>query len=355
MPENQAISSTGNNAAVADSAEAPIAVTASNDPTAPEGEAAALVPVGVLLREAREKLGLSAGDIATKLRMGLKQVSALENSDYALLPTGTFLRGFVRNYARAVTLNANDVLALLEKTHVAAAPVKASSVVVPSQQNIKVPVPGGELASPKGRAFVIGVVGLLLLSAVWYWWEYVFPFRSEGGRTRAAAVQSIAVPQAVAAPESALPPSTLPVENLPVVDASATAQPAARPEESREKAMASPPTTPVQQPSQPAAVRNAPAPAAIADVPHTAPVPAGSATLGFTFTGESWVRVTDATGKTVISRLFKGGEAEEAVGRAPFSVIVGNAKATRMALNGREFALDSYVNANGTTARMTVK
>ena len=51
--------------------------------------------VGSVLREAREKLGLSPADIANKLRMGLKQVNALEHADYAALPTGTFLRGFV--------------------------------------------------------------------------------------------------------------------------------------------------------------------------------------------------------------------------------------------------------------------
>ena len=157
-------------------------VIASNDPTSADAPApvtsanalaAALAPpsVGALLRESREKLGLSPGDIANKLRMGLKQVNALENSDYAALPTGTFLRGFVRNYAKAVALNADEVLALLEKTHSAAAVVKASSELVPNQQNIKVPAPGGELATPYGRALAIGVVVLLLLAAGWYWWE----------------------------------------------------------------------------------------------------------------------------------------------------------------------------------------
>ena len=107
-------------------------VIASNDPTSPDVQAApppaippAALSVGALLRESRERLGLSPADIASKLRMGLKQVTALENSDYAALPTGTFLRGFVRNYAKAVALNTNEVLALLEKTHSGAGAVKA--------------------------------------------------------------------------------------------------------------------------------------------------------------------------------------------------------------------------------------
>lgn len=376
MTEIRAIDSAGGKpGAPAGGDTAPVNVTpvASNDAMAPDHAsgvdttiAAAVPTVGAMLRTAREKLGLSPSDVATKLRMGLKQVNALENSDYAQLPTGTFLRGFVRNYAKAVSLNAADVLAVLETTHVAAAPVKASSVVVPSQQNIKVPVPGGELASPKGRAIVIAIVLLLLLAAVWYWWENVLPYRAEGGRTRAAATQSIAVP--APSPSAESPASTTAATGANV-DTAITQPVISSPAEAPEKTAASNPTSavtstpattapapvtlPARQPALPAA--SMPADPAVTVPTRTEPVPAGSATLGFTFSAESWVRVTDATGKTVVSRLFKSGDAEEVVGKAPFSVVIGNAKATRMALNGREFAIDSYVNANGATARMTVK
>jgi transcriptional regulator with XRE-family HTH domain len=44
---------------------------------------------------------LSRADIAQRLRMSVSQVEALELGDYARLPRGTFLRGFVRNYARS--------------------------------------------------------------------------------------------------------------------------------------------------------------------------------------------------------------------------------------------------------------
>ncbi|MEP7155746.1 MAG: RodZ domain-containing protein [Betaproteobacteria bacterium] len=345
-------------------------MTASNDAIAPDNAAgnapsAVTASVGSILRAAREKLGLSANDVATKLRMGLKQVNALENSDYAQLPTGTFLRGFVRNYAKAVSLKPDEVLAVLETTHVAAAPVKASSVVVPNQQNIKVPIPGGDLASPKGRAFVIGIVVLLLLAAVWYWWEYVLPYRAEGGRTRAAATQSIAVPAPATSTDL---PAAAPMQPQPGAgtDSSANANVAisrsviSSPAQAPEKAVVAPTPELVARPARQSPTPLPTPPVTTSVTPDTAAarpatVPAGSATLGFTFSGESWVRVTDSTGKTVLSRLFKSGDAEEVIGKAPFSVLIGNAKATRMALNGQEFAIDSYVNPNGSTARLTVK
>ncbi len=283
--------------------------------------------VGLLLRERREKLSLTAGDIATKLRMGLKQVTALENADYASLPTGTFLRGFVRNYAKAVSLDPDQALAQLEKNNSAAVAIKASPVVVPSQQNIKVPTPGGELATPNGRAIVVGFVAMLLLAAVWYWWVYVYPYRGEGGREKAVATQSIAVPQPAVATEA---------DPLPVLAANID-----RP-----------------QPAPPVAAEIAsPSPAPVAEKPAVAVrptvIPKGSSALGFTFAGDSWVEVIDGGGKTVISRRFAAGDTEELIGRAPFSVVIGNANSTRMAFNGQVFDLEPYT--RGAVARMTVK
>jgi len=332
---------------------------ASNDPTSPPDVPApmpaetmpAAVSVGALLRESREKMSMSPTDIAGKLRMGLKQVMALENSDYAALPTGTFLRGFVRNYAKAVGLNANEVLALLEKTHSGAAAVKASSVVVPSQHNIKVPAPGGELATPNGRAFVIGIVVLLLLGAVWYWWEYVFPHRNEVGRADVGTSQSIVVPQA-AAPAPAAAAVTAPLTGA--IDGAAQNPPpeispvAANASDAMPGSAAYPTTQAATIPADSTSMKESESERTRAAVPT-----ASGAALGFTFSGESWVEVVDAGGKTVLSRRFKAGDAEEVFGRAPFIVVIGNAKSTRMAFNGREFELEPYT--RGAVARVSVK
>ena len=48
------------------------------------------ISVGDLLRAGREKAGLSHGDVASRLRMGVKQVRALEEGDYLALPMGYF-------------------------------------------------------------------------------------------------------------------------------------------------------------------------------------------------------------------------------------------------------------------------
>ena len=349
-------------------------VIASNDPTVQElpssptfdaPVSSTVKPtVGAMLREGREKMGLSAGDIASKLRMGLKQVTALENSDFASVPTGTFLRGFVRNYAKAVSVNAEEVLALLEKTNQDAVAVKASTVVVPSQQNIKVPMPGGELATPKGRMVGIGVVVILLLAAVWYWIEYIIPHRN--ALPTLPTTKVVTVPADAAAPVL-VPPSMI-VETssaAPVTD-SATQTPAAPNivEAVPTRTLPTASATPMKQIPAPVNAKVAApeanlqntveaSPAAKPARESTAIVPAGGAALGFTFSGESWVEVVDSGGKTVLSRRFKAGDAEEVLGRAPFTVVVGNANSTRMAFNGREFNLEPHT--RGAVARVTVK
>ena len=60
--------------------------------------------VGEKLRLAREALGMSATDMAHALKLGQRQLEALEAGNWLGLPGNTFVRGFVRNYARLVNI-----------------------------------------------------------------------------------------------------------------------------------------------------------------------------------------------------------------------------------------------------------
>jgi cytoskeleton protein RodZ len=69
--------------------------------------------VGAWLRGAREAAGLSEDAVAQQLKLHPRQVRAIEEDDYARLPGRTFVRGFVRNYARLVNLDPDAVVAAL--------------------------------------------------------------------------------------------------------------------------------------------------------------------------------------------------------------------------------------------------
>ena len=68
---------------------------------------------GALLRIAREAAGLSLDQVAQQLKLAPRQVKALEDESFGELPGRTFSRGFVRNYARLLHLDADAVLASL--------------------------------------------------------------------------------------------------------------------------------------------------------------------------------------------------------------------------------------------------
>lgn len=65
---------------------------------------------GPRLRRERERRGISLGTIATVTKVGVDRWDGLERNDFARWPSGIFARAFVRDYARAVGLDADDVV-----------------------------------------------------------------------------------------------------------------------------------------------------------------------------------------------------------------------------------------------------
>jgi len=262
-------------------------------------------------------------DVAAKLRMGASQIEALERADYAMLPSGTFLRGFVRSYAKLLNCDAQPLLSLLEKTHAAA---DKPAIVVPSH-NIKYTAPGERFATPRARAALAAVILLALALGGWYWWMFVRPAQLVAGKS--AQVNAVEVPA----------PGTESVTvNLPAPAASSV------PAELE---------TPVRTAAMPEPA------AAITRVADTVPAkPAKPASLAesslhFTFAGDSWVEVVDSSGKTLVSHRYRIGEEEDVSGKGPLSIVIGNAPSTRMTYNGSAFDLAPHTRV--AVARFTLK
>ena len=85
------------------------------------------MPIGTLLRHAREEAGLSATQISERTRIQLYKIEALENGDFVHLPDGIYLDGIVRAYARELALEPEP---LIERLHRERPPVAQDSVAV---------------------------------------------------------------------------------------------------------------------------------------------------------------------------------------------------------------------------------
>lgn len=66
--------------------------------------------LGHILREAREARGLTLAEVQDEIRINTRFLEALENGDYAELPTPVHVRGFLRNYARFLGLDPQPLL-----------------------------------------------------------------------------------------------------------------------------------------------------------------------------------------------------------------------------------------------------
>ena len=77
------------------------------DPDEPEPESPSF---GEELKKEREIRGISLAEIADATKISKRFLDALERNDFAILPAPVFTRGFVREYARYLGLNAEEML-----------------------------------------------------------------------------------------------------------------------------------------------------------------------------------------------------------------------------------------------------
>lgn len=300
----------------------------------PVDDTAQVAPLGELLARERERLGLSRGEIAQRLHMSASQVEALEAGDYGRLPKGTFLRGFVRNYAKQLGVPADPLLARLHED----APRPPPPGIVVASQNIRFDPMSERLANPYVKAGVLALVAVALGFAAMYWWLFI---RTTPPAAITRKTVELGPPQQLAAAPVSAPEAPAPVE-------------APRAEIPAPAATAAPAPSPVAGSAaekQPEPVRAEPAKAE--EKPPAARAARGERQLKFRFQGESWVEVRDAQSKVLVSRLNASGSEIEVSGRPPLSVIVGNAPVVRMTSDARDFPLEPHTRV--AVARFTVE
>ena len=97
-----------------------MAISQSNDSEL--NEDLALGP-GKRLREARIARSLEIEDVATRLRLHVRTIKSIEADDYAHLPAPTFVRGYLRGYARLLDLPCGPIVESYERNDFAPPPL----------------------------------------------------------------------------------------------------------------------------------------------------------------------------------------------------------------------------------------
>ncbi|MDH3638025.1 MAG: DUF4115 domain-containing protein [Gammaproteobacteria bacterium] len=103
---------------------------------------------GKTLKQARERLGLSVLNVARDLHLSKSQIDALEADDYQHFHGETYVRGYLRSYARLVGVDPDQVL-----------PRSKPTVEKPTD----VPESAAQSADPGGRRLPWLGVGLFVI------------------------------------------------------------------------------------------------------------------------------------------------------------------------------------------------
>jgi transcriptional regulator with XRE-family HTH domain len=161
------------------------------------GENPTLFPekVGEKLRDARLAQGLELSDIASRTRIPLRHLQAIETSDYSGLPSPTYAIGFVKSYARAIGA---DEVALAKELRAETSDSFAAREVYESYD------PQDPVREPSsGLVWAGAVIAVLLLAAVGLWYGTDL-FRSSGSTPEPVPTETpVAAPTDTPAPAAA--------------------------------------------------------------------------------------------------------------------------------------------------------
>jgi cytoskeleton protein RodZ len=182
----------------------------------PRDAASELASFGEELRREREIRGISLKEIADATKISKRFLEALERNDHRTLPAPVFTRGFVREYARYVGLNAEEMVnrynfAAANDDRIEKPPPVAKYPQTPPRDIS--PRPAAKRGIPPVITRVDGGVMFALFIAVALagvaWWAVQYK-RQERERAEAATAVPVTTSRAVATPTQAPVPEPAP-------------------------------------------------------------------------------------------------------------------------------------------------
>jgi cytoskeleton protein RodZ len=238
--------------------------------------------IGVRLRAAREKRGLTLLQAAERLHLDARTVQALEAGDFAALGADVYVRGHLRRYAEAVGESPAELQQLYTESARAARPDLTR-------------IPRAE-AEKRGSRVLLSALLLVVACAVAgaLWWLLTLPG------------------------EKAHP---LPADHRPSADAAHAATPSA------EAGSTARPATSAPRPLTPGATPQA--------------------RLDLNFAAPSWVEISDAEGRHLLHGLIERGSTRTLTGSPPLLVVLGNAPAVTLRLDGQAVSPGPLVRRDG--------
>ncbi|MCX5615878.1 DUF4115 domain-containing protein [Bombella sp. TMW 2.2559] len=314
--------------------------------------------LGARLMARRKELGWSLGDVEAHLKVRLAILQAIEEGDYSRLPDKVYVLGFVKSYVRLLGFKDDEIMQQANRE---------LSSYMPKRQTVQLDLPGPQEGRSTGLWVLLGIGLIVIVGAYVGWYHFsshgqlassILPShlagnseesssdtaqaeKSEGQEaalqkqeTQKNASSSSAGTQDMTARQDDGQKDTPDLQPAPeVVSPSPTAVPSTGDVTGGDGHPAEAPV--VENAQQPVQVT---APVRPADVPKAAPEPHVSQpapapvanqkaedSISILAREDSWVQVTDASGKVQLVRVLKKGEVWQGVAGQTYRITSGNA------------------------------
>ncbi|MDX1302482.1 cytoskeleton protein RodZ [Photobacterium sp.] len=296
---------------------------------------------GDTLRKAREQLGYSQKDIASRLRLRVSVINDIEDNNFAKSQLATFTRGYVSSYAKFVGLDAKVMLEQLDK--LGHAQPKEQEMQSFSRRTKR------EAHDSRIMSLTWALAAIFVgLTAIWWWQSLQMEPTDE--ISAVAAEQSQPLSQSPG--NSNLSDATGNDISAPDVNSVAEGDVAGIDNESTELVDTITDLLPATNETEPPVLVEDTADAdsfstepdsaeLIAEI-TTANVAKIIADLNITFAGDCWVDIRDADGKRLDTGIKQSGDVLNLNGTAPFKVVLGAPGVVKINYKGEPVDLSEY-------------
>jgi cytoskeleton protein RodZ len=332
---------------------------------------------GERLQAARIQKGLSLDEIAERMHLSLSILKAIEDNNFEEITAPIFVKGYLRAYARIVSLNEDEMILQYHDFY------SEEDPPINSTSNILPELSVGDARIKWTTYLVILVLGLLLVA---WWWnreqnsEVPISLDSQSTEQRSSADAEVIDSEIEAVSEDATATMTATeAESSQVESAEPTAMEPVEPTatEPVEPAATEPVEPAATEPVEPAATE----PAEVSEPPAPEPVtveagalesedgalesapavpvepvrlaPSGSDKLKITVKADTWADVKDTNSYQLVYDLLRAGESVELLGEAPFSVFLGNGNGVEIEFNDEAVDISRRIRDDN-TARLRI-
>ena len=283
-----------------------------------------MMSVGETLRRERLRRKVELAQVAAELKISSRMLEAMEADEYDKLPGGVFAKSFVRQYAKLLGLDADEVAGQFEQA--------ARLPELTNLAELRRPRPVSGLDRMGERSFSIGrprnalpslivvVVVMLICSGVYGWWQRNRQLVATRQRTAPVAVRRDAAPPARTTPPAA------PIPQQPPVEITVASAPAPAPAPAAAQAPAPAASLPQPIPAKP----GVPQPL----VADAGPAGSGAVRVELVVAEPVWLDV-QRDGHSIYQGVLQANEIRTLAANNEITLKLGNAGGLTILLNGK--------------------